>query len=562
MAAIGFLKRQDDGSYEGELAALTIHCPLVIRPVLDTAETNHPDFRMCAADNVEIGTARRKVRKVDAENMEALSRADGVLGVGPGRLRAWPKLLLMLMSPMLSGCILGSERPELNLEVPANYRVAGKANPDASVPALDWWRGFRSTELNALINDAQQHNLDIAVAIAEIVQADAQVGIAGAPLLPSVSGNASAERQRASIGNIPGAPTGGSSEFSTYSTGLTASYILDFWGKNRAAFAASEESATASRYNREVVTLTTVVTVANDYFQVLAAQDELRATRQNLAAAERILSVIKSQFAAGTASQLDVSQQEALTATQRASIPPLEVTRDQNIAALALLAGRAASNFTVRGGSTAQISVPRVTPGLPSELLYQRPDVRQAEATLASSNFSVESARAAFFPQIQLTGTTGFQSAALASLFTPGGWYWTLAAGLTQPIFDGFLLESQLKQARGVQLQNLQAYHKAVLSAFSDVEKALIALQKYTLQERLQTQVVAASRQAFDVAEKQLSGGTVNLITVLQAEQTRFTAELSLVQVRLNKLLAATSLFQALGGGWTPAGTLGTASMG
>ena len=202
------------------------------------------------------------------------------------------------------------------------------------------------------------------------------------------------------------------------------------------------------------------------------------------------------------------------------------------------------------------IVVPRVTPGLPSELLYQRPDVRQAEAQLASSNFSVESARAAFFPQIQLTATTGVQSAALAALFGPGAWYYTLAAGLTQPLFDGYLLESQLKQAKGVQLQNLQLYRKSVLSAFADVEKALIALQQFTLQEKLQRDVVTASQKAFDVAETQLRGGTINLITVLQAQQTLFTAQNTLVLVRLSKLLAASSLFQALGGGWTPAGTL------
>ena len=305
-----------------------------------------------------------------------------------------------------------------------------------------------------------------------------------------------------------------------------------------------------------LATLTTLVTVANTYFQILAAQDQIRVTRQDLAAAERILTLIKNQFNGGTASQLDVSQQEALVATQRAAIPPLQVTRDQNIAALALLVAHAPANFRVRGGSTNDIAVPRVTPGLPSELLYQRPDVRQAEALLASSNFSVEVARAAFFPQIQLTGTTGFQSAALASLFTPGAWFYTLTASVTQPLFDGFLLESQLKQAKGVQLQNLQAYRKAVLSAFADVEKALIALQQFTLQEKLQKDVVAASRKAFDVAETQLRGGTVNLVTVLQAQQTLFTAENTLVQVRLSKLLAASSLFQALGGGWTPAGTL------
>ncbi|GKQ51314.1 RND transporter [Bradyrhizobium sp. Ce-3] len=457
----------------------------------------------------------------------------------------------------LSGCIPGAEKPELSLEVPASYKTAAKGDADAAVPALAWWRGFRSTELTGLMESAQLYNLDIAVAIAQIVQADAQVGVSGAALLPSISGSANAEREKLATGSS--SSLGGSGTFSQYSVGLSASYIVDFWGKNRATLSASEESATSARYNREVVALTTMATVANTYFQVLAAQDQIRVTRRNLAAAERILALIKSQFAGGTASQLDLSQQEALVATQRAAIPPLEVTVGQNIAALAVLVARAPANFTVRGGSTTQIAVPRVTPGLPSELLYQRPDVRQAEAQLASSNFSVDAARAAFFPQIQLTGTTGFQSAALASLFAPGAWYYTLAAGLTQPLFDGFQLESQLKLAKGQQLQNLQAYRKAVLSAFADVEKALIALQKYTLQERLQSDVVAASRKAFEVAETQLRGGTVNLITVLQAQQTLFTAENNLVTVRLNKLLAASSLFQALGGGWTPAGTLAAA---
>jgi NodT family efflux transporter outer membrane factor (OMF) lipoprotein len=478
-----------------------------------------------------------------------------------GRIRIAPALAALVLAPALSGCILGSERPELNLEVPAAYHEASKRAADAAVPALDWWRGFRSKELTSLMEDAQIFNLDIAVAVAQIVQADAQVGVSGSPLLPSITGTATAEREHfgSQTGNASGlsAATGSrGSDFSQYNVGLTASYMIDFWGKNRATLYAAEESATAARYNREVVTLSTIVTVANTYFQVLAAQDELRVARRNLAAAERILTLIKQQFAGGTASQLDLSQQEALVSTERASIPPLEVTLRQSIAALALLVARAPANFNIKGGTLTSIVVPRVTPGLPSELLYQRPDIRLAEAQLASSNFSVESARAAFFPQIQLTATTGVQSAALASLFGPGAWYYTLAAGLTQPLFDGYLLESQLKQAKGVQLQNLQAYRKAVLSAFADVEKALVALAQFTLQERLQIEAVKNSQRAFDVSETQLRAGTVNLITVLQTQQTLLTAENTLAQVRLTKLLAASSLFQALGGGWTPDGKL------
>jgi outer membrane protein, multidrug efflux system len=478
---------------------------------------------------------------------------------GLGRTRL--AVSALLLAPTLSGCILGTERPDLNLDIPATYREGGHKAADAQLPAVDWWRGFKSSELTSLMDAAQIYNLDIAVAIAQIVQADAQVGEAGAPLLPSLTGTANAEQSRtaSNAGSGTALAGGGFSNggtFSQYNLGLTASYMIDFWGKNRATLHAAEETATASRYNREVVTLTTIVTVANTYFQVLAAQDQLRVARRNLAAAERILTLIKQQFNGGTASQLDLSQQEALVATERATIPPLEITLRQNIAALAVLVGRAPANFSVSGGSLTQIAIPRVTPGLPSELLNQRPDIRQAEAQLASSNFSVESARAAFFPQIQLTAQTGVQSAALASLFGPGAWFYTLSAGLTQPLFDGFLLESQLKQAKGVQLQNLQAYRKAVLSAFSDVEKALVALAQTIRQERLQIEAVAASRKAFEVSETQLRAGTVNLITVLQTQQTLLTAENTLAQVRLTKALAASSLFQALGGGWTPTGEL------
>jgi outer membrane protein, multidrug efflux system len=495
----------------------------------------------------------------------ALKSTPGVSRPG-GRRRVRCAVAALLIGPGLSGCILGSERPELNLEVPGAYREASRSAPDAALPAMDWWQGFRSRELTSLMQSAQTENLNIAVAIAQVVQADALVGVSGAPLLPSLTGTASAENEHvgsagagsSAAGGIGsgGVGSGGASTFSQFNTGLTASYMVDFWGKNRAALYAAEENATIARYNREVVTLTTIVTVANTYFQVLAAQDQLRVARSDVAAAEDILKLIKTQFAGGTASQLDLSQQEALVANERATIPPLEVTLRQNIAALAVLVARAPANFNVRGGGMAQLTVPRVTAGLPSELLYQRPDIRQAEAQLASSNFSVEVARAAFFPQIQLTAATGVQSAALASLFGPGAWFYTLTAGLTQPLFDGFLLESQLKQAKGVQLQSLQAYRQAVLSAFANVEQALVALAQTTRQEKLQTDAVTASQKAYDVSVQQYRGGTVNLLTVLQTQQTLFTAQITLVQVRLSRLLAASSLFQALGGGWTPDGKL------
>jgi multidrug efflux system outer membrane protein len=275
--------------------------------------------------------------------------------------------------------------------------------------------------------------------------------------------------------------------------------------------------------------------------------------RQNVKDATNILDLIMQQFNAGTVSQINVAQQQSLVATLQASIPLVEETLQQNLVALAVLVGRAPERFSARGGSMMQVTVPRVTPGLPSELLNQRPDLRQAEALLAAANYNVHAARAAFFPSIQLTAQSGFQSAALKTLFGPGAWFYTAAASLTQPVFDGFLLEGQLELQLGLRQQALQTYRKSVLSAFSDVEKALIALQQTTLQEKYQREVVLASQMAFYLSEQQLREGTVNQVTLLQVEQTLFQAEDALVLVQLSRLLAGVSLFQALGGGWSPA---------
>lgn len=462
---------------------------------------------------------------------------------------------------LLTGCIVGYEKPDTALEVADKYRYATN-KPEAALPSLDWWRSFRSPELTALVEAAQTANLDIAVAVARIAQADAQARISGAALLPTVDANGSATRSRSpqnSSSSLNGNSRGGA-ETTNYNASLSASYAIDFWGQNRAALLASQESAIASRFSRDVVALTAITTVANTYFQAQGAQDQLRIARENIAAAERVLTLVRQRFMVGTASQLDVAQQESLTATQRAAVPPLEITLRQSIAQLAVLTGRAPENVPLRRGKLTPVTIPRVTPGLPSEILNQRPDIRMAEANLASSNYSVESARAAFFPNISLTGTRGFQSAALATLFGPGAWYYTMAASLAQPVFDGFLRQGELELAQGRQQEFLQTYRKTVLSAFSDVEQALIAVEQQATRERLQIDVLRAARQAFQLSEQRLREGTVDLVTVLTTEQTLFQAQDTLAQVRFARLQATVSLYQALGGGWPPAVTIAPVS--
>jgi len=461
-----------------------------------------------------------------------------------------------LMLP-LGGCLL-TDKPEPGLDIPQAYD-RGPRNPvtaEAALPPLDWWRGFRSRELTEIIEEARSANLDIAAAVARIVQADAQSRIVGSALLPAVNLNGEAARSQASkttgLGNGQPFIDSGFRVGNNLLASLSASYEIDFWGKNRSALRGAEETAVASRYDREVVGLTTVVAAANAYFQVLASQDLLRVTRANVQSATRVLDLIQQRLNAGTASALDTAQQESLVNSQRALIPPLEQALVQNRNALALLMARSPESVRIRGGSLLSIAIPRVTPGLPSELLTQRPDIREAEAQLASANANVANARAQMLPSITLTGEGGYQSSVLKILLRPESTFFNLAAGLTQPIFDGLRLQGNLDLQKGKQDELLQNYRKAVISGFVDVENALEGIRQTTLRVRLQQNVVTSSQRAFDIGEQRLREGTVDLVTVLQIQQTLYSAQLLQVQANLAQAQAIVSLYQALGGGWLP----------
>jgi multidrug efflux system outer membrane protein len=233
-------------------------------------------------------------------------------------------------------------------------------------------------------------------------------------------------------------------------------------------------------------------------------------------------------------------------------VPPLRQTLDQNINALATLVSRPPESLRVTGGSLNAIGIPRVTPGLPSEILTQRPDIRRQEAQLASATANVGSARAQFFPSIQLTGQGGYQSSSLVSLFNPHAAFFSMVGSLTQPIFDGgrILGNFELTQAR--QEEMLQTYRKTVVQSFADVDNALTSIRETTNRLRLQRDVVASSRRAFELAGEQLRAGTADVITVLNVQLALFQAEDLLVQAQLARLLAIISLYQALGGGWEP----------
>ncbi|GKQ50923.1 RND transporter [Bradyrhizobium sp. Ce-3] len=450
-----------------------------------------------------------------------------------------------------AGCILTQDIPDPALDVPQGYKAARLERPGDALPTLDWWRGFRSKELTQLMEEAQTVNLDIAAAVARFRQADALARQAGAALLPTLNLNGSETYSRTSGSSASGLTNGGR-EVVNYNASLSASYQLDFWGQNRDAAQAAEETAVANRFDREVVALTTLASVANAYFTVLATQDRLRTAQRNIASAERILNAIRDRFKAGTGSDLDVAQQESVLANQRALVPPLRQTLDQNINALAVLVSRPPESVRIAGGSLNSVAIPRVTPGLPSELLTQRPDIRRQEAQLASATANVGSARAQFFPSIQLTGTGGYQSQALVSLFQPHAAFFNLVGSMTQPIFDGGRILGNFENAKARQDELLQTYRKTVVQSFTDVDNALVAIRETTRRLQLQRDVLSSSRRAFDLAEQQLKAGTADIVTVLNTQLTLFQAEDAYSQAQLARLLAIVSLYQALGGGWEP----------
>jgi outer membrane protein, multidrug efflux system len=455
-----------------------------------------------------------------------------------------PLFATAALAVVLAGC--AQVKPlDVTVAVPPAYEQAARDRPAAPLRA-DWWRSFRSPELSALVEEARIDNLDIATAVANVEQAQAGITAAAAPLFPQINGDASAQRSRAA--SLTGHVGQGRA---TYGLSASASYEIDFWGKNSQALASARSSLAASQYDRDTVELTTIASVANAYFNILAAQDRLGIARDNAASAGRVLTTLNNQLKAGTTTALAVAQQQSLLDQQRASIPPLELSIAENKAAIALLVGKPPALVSVKGGGMGSVRSPVVAAGIPSQLLTRRPDVAAAEATLVASHQTARSAYAAQFPSISLTGQGGIESAALKSLFDPAAGFYQVAAGVTQPIFDGGTLRSAVESANSVQDADLAAYRKSVVQAFVDVENALAQIRWLSRQLALQQAVVTSSRQAYDISERQLREGTVDLVTVLQTEQTLFSAEDTLAQVKLERLQALVALHQALGGGWT-----------
>ncbi|MEO3474828.1 efflux transporter outer membrane subunit [Roseomonas sp. CAU 1739] len=454
---------------------------------------------------------------------------------------------MVLLAMSLAGCALPIEPAESGIAAPARF-VAGQPAP-APAPAPDpaWWRAFGAPELDRLMEAAMAGNYDMAAAVARLRQADAGLRIAGAQLLPLVEGNVSIGRSRGTSAT-PGTPAEAGRR---YGGSIQASYQIDFWGGLRAQEQAARDSVTAAEFGIGTITLTTQAAVASTLFDLLGAQEQLANQSDNLRIAERTLAILRQRLAVGTATGLDVAQQEAVVAQQRGQVPPLEQSVEANTFALATLAGLTPAEVTIAGQRLAAIRVPEIPPGVPSAVLARRPDVRLAEANLAAGSADVTAARAALFPTIALTADGGLQSIALQTLLRPGATIYSIAVGLTQTIFDGGALRGQLALTRARREELLANYRGAILAALQDAETSLSALQRNRELVTLQMARVEAAQRGYAIADAQFRAGTIDLLTVLTTQTTLFNARLALAQAHTLRLRAAAALFTALGGGWT-----------
>jgi outer membrane protein, multidrug efflux system len=450
----------------------------------------------------------------------------------------------------LCGCSVGPTYKRPDIPPPPQWHESAKVDGDghdaasAVWPEADWWHGFGSARLDELIDQAKRSNDDLAGAIARVEEADAQVRIAGAPLLPSLDLGATATRERAQVTGV------GPQVFNAFNPELTASYELDFWGKNRALRDAARAAASASRYDQQTIALTVISSVATTYFQALELRDRIDVAQQNLDNGRKILKDFKLEQSAGTATGLDVAQQETTVALLAAALPPLQQQLRQTVYALAVLIGKTPESVDVDTGTLQELAAPAVVEGLPSQLLARRPDVAEAEQQLIAANADITVARAALFPSIELTAGGGYASTALASLISPPNRVYALTAGLTQPIFHGGALRGQVAYSNARYTELLTTYHKTVLSAFSNVEGALVATQQTAEQQTRQQQAVVVAKRAYDFAMQQMSAGTVNILTVLNTENALFSAQDQLLQINYSHLQALVDLYTALGGGW------------
>ena len=457
------------------------------------------------------------------------------------------KFLLLAIAVSLSGCAVGPnyKRPAAN--TPTDYRGEMPAQPaTASLGNEKWWDVYQDPVLTQLIHTALQQNYDVRIAATRVLEAQAQLGIVRANQFPSAAVGAGVFSQQ-------NAKT--SSVFPAYEVNggqinLSAIWNLDFWGKYRRQTEAARAELLATDWGRQAVISSLVANVATAYFQLRAMDAELEIAKRTLGSRQQSLQLTRVLLTHGSASDLDVSQSEQLVYTASETIPDLERQIQQQENLLSILLGQNPGSIP-RGRALTEQPVPESVPaGLPSELLERRPDVREAEANVMASNAQIGVAKAAFFPSLSLTGTGGLESNVLHNFLQQPSQTWSAGFNITQPIFEGGALRSQLRLARAQWQESVLSYEQTVQDALQHVSNALVAYQKDREFREQQELLVQAAERSDRLSLILYRNGGGSYLQVLTNDTNYFSAELNLVDAQLNERLALVQLYQSLGGGW------------
>jgi multidrug efflux system outer membrane protein len=438
--------------------------------------------------------------------------------------------------------------------VPPNFRAPTPlaAPQAASLANLKWFQMFHDEKLQDLIRAALVYNYDLRDAVTRVEQARANLGITRSNQFPQFGAQGDLQITRLSRdGQFPLSPTFIPTQIRNWGeVNLNfLSFEVDIWGRLRRATEAARANLLNAEENRKAVVSTLVSDVASDYFQLLELDAELTISQRTLETRVESLQLTRHQQDHGTATLLDVRQAEQLVESAAESITSLQQQIQQTENAIALLLGRN-PEMIPRGLTLIQQELPDVPPGLPSSLLERRPDVRANEQALIAANADIGVARAAYFPQITLTGIIGSQTTSLANLFSGPTNEWTFVPQITQPIFTAGRLKSGVRLAKAQRDEAQVAYERSIATAFREVSDALIAHQ-WTRASRLdQERLVAALEDRKRLAYIRYYGGLDTQLNALDADRDLFQAELTLAQIRYSELVSVVQLYKALGGGW------------
>src|SRR5687767_1239870 len=442
------------------------------------------------------------------------------------------------------------QRP--NVQTPSTYRGDPATQPDPQTIAnLNWFQVFKDEKLQDLIREALTHNYDLRQAVARIDAARANYGITRSDQFPTIGASADTINQRQSRSSQFDLPEPIKRDRSFGSTLLNLlTFELDIWGRLRKSTAAAKSDLLATQEVRLAVITTLVSDVATAYFSLRELDFELDISRRTLVSREDSLRIIKLRQQRGVATMLEVRQAEELVYGATEVIPALEQSIQQTENFLSFLTGRNPSNIERGISLTDQQVPPSVPAGLPSDLLERRPDIRAAENSLVAASARIEVAKKAFFPRISISAFLGFESGQITSLFSGSRSVWNVVPEVTQPIFTGGRLKSNVRFTQAERDFLLIDYQKTIQAAFREVSDSLIAYQKVREVRTQRVLLVDTLRDRSRLSYLRYTGGVATLLEALDADRELFDAERALALARRDELLTVVQLYKALGGGW------------